>query len=169
MKTIFVWSILALAFSLHAAQLPPEDSFRLSVVEVVNGGGCRVLHLTIEARSAEMLEMHYEHGGVGSIALYPMSKGMTRKGTVMLASMRGSDIACHTVVSLSCDSGPGSYVSSPASFDIERRTDFASVFEITITNGVYRLDRPLVIGKRNGEAMRLVVGSWNWEQGSQRN
>jgi hypothetical protein len=164
MKTISVWSILALAFSVHAAQLSPDDSFRLSAVEVVNGGGCRVLHLTIEARSAEMMEMHYEHGGVGSIALDPSTKGKIRKGTVMLASMLGSDV-CHTVVSLY--SSPGSYVSSPASFDIERDTDLASVFEITITNGVYRLDRPLVIGKRNGKTMRLVVGSWNWEQASQ--
>lgn len=85
----------------------------------------------------------------------------------MLASMLGSEVARDSVASLYTP--PGSHVGSSASFDLERGKDLALAFEITITNGVYRLIRPLVIGKRHGETRRLVVGSWNWEQGSQRN
>ena len=167
MKTLSVCSIVALAFSLHAAQLPPTNSFRLSVVEVVNGPGCRVMNLKIETRSAEMVEMRWERGAGGSVGLVPSRNGKCLEGTVMLASMLGEgDVVCHTVTALY--GRPGTHARSPVSFDIKAGTDLASVFEITITNGVYRLDRPLVVGKRNGETMRLVVGSWNWQQVSQR-
>ena len=39
-----------------------------------------------------------------------------------------------------------------------------SVFALTVTNGLYKLNQPLVIGTRSGETMRLIVGTWNWDQ-----
>ena len=55
--TLLVCTILAVAFSSSAATLPPADSFRLTVEEVVQSSGCRVVNMKITTRAAEMMQM----------------------------------------------------------------------------------------------------------------
>ncbi len=166
MKTLFPCTILALAFNIGAAELPPVDSFRLTIEEVVQSSACRVINLQIEARSAEMVAVRWDQGAGGSVGLADSKKGNARGGTVTLASMLGQcNTVCHTVTVLRAG---GAQASNPLSFDVGQGTELASVVVVSITNGVYKLDRPLVIGTRNGETMKLVVGSWNSEQVSRK-
>jgi len=165
MKTVFACTILTLAFSLHAAQLPPADSFRLTVEEVVQSSACRVVIMKIEARSAEMVTVLYEQGGHASVGLTHTRKGEAREGSLTLVSMLGEiSTVCHTVTVVRAG---GAQASKPASYNLKRGTELASVVALSVTSGVYKVDRPLVIGERNGEAMRLVVGNWNWDRLSQ--
>jgi RNA polymerase sigma factor (sigma-70 family) len=141
--------------------LPPTDSFRLTVDEVVQSSDCRIVNLKIEALSAEMMEMQWQNGATGGVGLAPAIKGNGREGTVVLASMLcESKPICHTTTVLQGRVG-GSHTSAPVSYDLAPDTKLESVVSVTVTNGVYKLDRPLVIGSRKGETMRLVVGSWN--------
>ena len=162
MKTILLLcSALVLALDTQAAPLPAADSFRLTVEEVVQSSACRVVNLKIEARSAEMMEMSWEHGARMGVGLAPTLKGKGREGTVMLASMLGEGSSvCHTTTML-YGRPDGSQTTSPVSYDLAPNSKLESVVSVTATNGLYKLDRPLVIGTHNGETMRLVVGSWN--------
>jgi hypothetical protein len=169
MKTIpLSCTILALAFGLGAAPLPPQGLFRLTVEELVQSDYCRVIKLKLEARpNAEMLALRSEGGFGGSVILGLTPKGKTREGSVTLASMLcESNSACHVTTLLESFSGAamsGSAIGH-GSYELAPGATLASVVAVTVTNGLYSLDRPLVIGKRNGETMRLVVGDWNWEQ-----
>jgi hypothetical protein len=98
-----------------------------------------------------------------------MLKGKGREGTLALASMLcESNSFCHVTTLLESRPGGGASASGHGSYELASGAKLASVVSVTVTNGLYKLDRLLVIGKRNGEAMRLVVGSWNWEQVSQK-
>src|SRR6185436_21057543 len=105
--TLLVCTILAFTFSLHAAPLPPDGSFRLIVEQVVQSDYCRVVRLKVEARSvAEMVAVRCEDGSSGSVILAPMLKGKGREGTLTLASMLcESNSACHVTTLL--ESRPG--------------------------------------------------------------
>jgi hypothetical protein len=164
--TVLTCIILALVFRAGAAPLPPEGSFRLTVEKVVQSDYCRVVRLKVEARpKTEMMELRFENGGGGSVILAATPKGKTREGTMTLASMRcESDSTCHVTTLLESRPGGGTSANGHGSYELAPGAKLESVVAVTVTNGFYKLDRPLVIGKRHGEAMRLVVGSWNWEQ-----
>jgi hypothetical protein len=163
-------TILALAASLDAAPLPPDTSFRLTVEKVVQSDFCQVVRLKVEARStAEMMEMRCEDGSGGSVLLAPTSKGKGREGTLTLVSMRcESNSACHVTTLLENRPGGGASASGHGSYQLAPNATLDSVVVVAVTNGNYKLNQPVVIGKRNGQAMRLVVGSWNGEQASQK-
>ena len=99
MKTTrLVCLIFGVSFASHAAPLPPADSFRLTVEELVESSVCRVVQLKIEARpTAEMLEiLHEPENGGSSIILAPTLKGKGCESKVVLASMLGdSNSVCH--------------------------------------------------------------------------
>jgi len=169
MKTTLLASlVLAVAFSSHAAALPPADSFRLTVEELVESSACRVVKLTVEARpTAQMLEILGEpgHGGGSSIILAPALNGKARETKVIVASMLvtgESNSVCH--VATLTQSGGGTSTTSRRSYDLAADAELRSVVVLTATNGLYKLNQPLTVGTRNGQPMRLVVGSWNWEQ-----
>ena len=168
MKTTrLVCLIFGVSFASHAAPLPPADSFRLTVEELVESSVCRVVQLKIEARpTAEMLEiLHEPENGGSSIILAPTLKGKGRESKVVLASMLGdSNSVCH--VATLTQSGEGTRTETRRSYDLAPDTELKSVVVLTATNGLYKLNQPLLIGTCNGVPMRLVVGSWNWEQPS---
>jgi hypothetical protein len=159
-------TLFALAFSLGAAPLPPEGSFRLNVEEILQSDHCRVVRLKVEARAgAEMMEMRCADGSGGSVVLASAAKGKTREGTMAVASMLcESNSACHVTTVLESRPGGGSSASGHGSYDLAPEATLTSVVSLTVTNGLYKLNRPLTIGRRNGHAMQLIVGSWNWEQ-----
>ena len=153
--TLLVCTILAVAFSSSAATLPPADSFRLTVEEVVQSSGCRVVNMKITTRAAEMMQMSWDNGARMSSGLSSVLKGKAREGTVVLASMFGEGFtACHTTTTVQSSI-------LPVSYDLAPGTKLESVVSLSVTNGIYKLDRPLVVGTRNGETMRLVVGKWD--------
>ncbi len=153
--TLLICTILAVAFSSRAAPLPPADSFRLTVEEVVQSSGCRVVNIKITTRAAEMMQMSWDNGVRMSSNLSPAFKGKAREGTVVLASMLGEGFTvCHTSTTVQSSI-------LPVSYDLAPGMKFESVVSLSVTNGIYKLDRPLVVGTRNGETMRLVVGKWN--------
>lgn len=161
--------VVLLAWSSIAAPLPPNGFYRLTMEEVVNTGHCRVLSLKIEARpTAEMMELRFlESRGGGSCLLSGNPKSKTREGKLVFAAMRTDrESAVETTTVLQTGSG-GSSASLPASYDVPPDADVETFFSLSVTNGLYELNRPLIIGKRNGEPIRFVVGRWNWEQLSQ--
>jgi hypothetical protein len=158
--------ILVVSCGLHAAPLPPADSFRLTVEELVESSVCRVVQLKVEARpTAEMLQMLGEpgYGGGSGINLTPTLKGKARETKVIVASMLGdTNSVCHVATLI--QSGVGSRTTERRSYNLAPETELKSVVVLTVTNGLYKLNQPLEIGTRNGQPMRLVVGNWNWEQ-----
>ena len=159
----FICGFLTLVFSGVAASLPPEGSFRLTVDELVKSDHCRVVRLKVEARAGvEMLALRCEDGSSGSVALIPTLKGKGREGTMTLAAMMcESNSTCHVTTLLESRPGSGTSASGHGSYALPRGATLASMVSVTVTNGLYPLNRPLQVGKRNGEVMRLVVGSWN--------
>ena len=115
-----------------------------------------------------MMEMRCADGSGGSVILAATAKGKMREGTMTVASMLcESNSACHvTTVLESCPGGSSS--SGHGSYALAPGATLASMVSVTVTNGLYKLNRPLMIGNRNGHAMQLVVGSWNWEQVSRK-
>jgi hypothetical protein len=167
MKTQFLSCIiLSLAWSLIGAGLPPEGSFRLTVNEIVGTGHCRVLTLKVQARAtAEMMAIRFpDGGGEGSCTLTGSSKSKMREGEIVLATMRSHPESPVETTTVLQTSAKGSHVSLPASYELPSTAQVDAVFSLSVTNGLYELNRPLLIGKRNGEPIRLVVGRWNWEQ-----
>jgi len=158
--------ILSMALSSIGAPLPPNGFYRLTVEEVVNTSHSRVLNLRIEARpTAEMMEMRFLEGnGGGSCILSGNPKSKIREGKVVFVAMRTDrDSSVATTTVLQSGSG-GSHASLPASYDSPSDVEVGKIFSLSVTNGLYDLNRPLVIGTRNGEPIRFVVGRWNWEQ-----
>jgi hypothetical protein len=163
--TLLACIILAAACASQAASLPPADSFRLTVDQLVESSVCRVVQLKVEARpTAPMLEIlaDSEDGG-SSIILAPTMKGKGRESKVIVASMLGDSNSVWHVTTLT-QSGEGTRTEARRSYDLAPGTELKPVVVLTATNGVYKLNQPLVVGTRNGVPMRLVVGSWNWEQ-----
>ena len=160
--------IVSLAWASMAAPLPPNGFCRLTIEEVVNTGHCRVLNLKIEARpTAEMMALETEGRGSGSCRLSGNPKSKIREGKLVLVAMRTDhESPVETTTVLQSGSG-GTSASFPASYDVPPDAQVETFFSLSVTNGLYELNRPLVIGKRNGEPMRFVVGRWNWEQLSQ--
>ena len=116
-----------------------------------------------------MAEMRCTDGSGGSVVLASTAKGKMREGTMTVASMLcESNTACHVTTLLESRPGGGTSASGHGSYELAPGATLASFVSVTVTNGLYKLNRPLTIGKRNGEAMQLVVGSWNWEQVSKR-
>ena len=153
--TLLACTILAVALISRAATLPPADSFRLTVEEAVQSSGCRVINLKITTRSAEMMQMSWDNGARMSSGLSPAFKGKAREGRVVLASMFGEGFTvCHTTTTVQSSI-------LPVSYDLAPGTKLESVISVSVTNGIYKLDRPVVVGTRNGETMRLAVGRWN--------
>jgi hypothetical protein len=139
------------------APLPPADSFRLTVEEVVRSSACNVLALKVEVRSAEMLALRWGNGGGGGSTI--LNQG--REGSIVFASMLAEgDSLCHTVTVIQSSVG-GSHVTARMSYTLAPDEKLESVFSLIVTNGVYKLDRPLTIGSRKGESMQLVVGRWS--------
>src|SRR4051812_15392251 len=163
--TVQACTMLAVTFISHAAPLPPDGSFRLTVEQVVQSDYCRVVKLKVEARSAaEMMATECDNGFGGSVILAPILKGKGREGALTLAStLCESNSACHVITLL--ESRPGeSSVAGHGSYDLAPGAKLESIISVSVTNGLYKLDRPLLIGKRNGEVIRLTVGSWNPKQ-----
>ena len=159
--TLLACTILAVAWSAPAASLPPANSFRVTVEEVVQSSHCRVVTLKIEARSAEMMAIRWGNDGAAELALDPAPKGKGREGSVILASMQGErSSVCHTSTVLQ-GRGGGSQTSAHGTYNISAGAKLESVISLSVTNGLYKLNQPLVIGTLNGKAMRLTVGSWN--------
>lgn len=105
------------------------------------------------------------YGGGSSIILAPTLKGKARETKVIVASMLvtgDSNSVCH--VATLTQSGVGTSTTSSQSYELAPGVELASVVVLTATNGLYKLNQPLTVGTRNGRPMRLVVGSWNWEQ-----
>jgi hypothetical protein len=164
--TLLACTVLALTWSLPAASLPPADSFRVTVEEVIQSIHCRVVTMKIEARSAEMMAIRCENDGGAELALDPTLKGKGREGTVILASMQGErSSVCHTTTVLQGRAG-GSQTSAHGTYDLPAGAKLESVIFLSVRNGLYKLNHPLVIGTRNGKTIRLTVGSWN--QGTQK-
>jgi hypothetical protein len=160
--------MFVLACCLQAASLPPPDSFRLTVEEVVGDSAVRVVTLKVLARTnAQMMEILHEPAtGGSSIGLAPALKGKGRETTIVLAAMYGdTDTNCH--VTTVTKSGDGTRTTQRASYEIRQTTELSSVVAVTATNGIYRLNQPLEIGTRNGVRMRIVVGNWNWDRVAQ--
>lgn len=160
--------IVSLAWSSIAAPLPPNGFYRLTMEEVVNTGHCQVLNLKIEARpTAEMMALEMEGRGSGSCRLSGNPKSKIRDGKLVLVAMRTDrESPVETTTALQSEGG-GTFATFPASYDAPPDARVETLFSLSVTNGLYELNRPLVIGKRNGEPIRFVVGRWNWEQLSQ--
>jgi len=162
--TLLACVILAVAFSSSGAPLPPADSFRLAVNEVMQSDYCRVITLKVEARSrTEMMAIRCDDGSGGSTTLGPVLKGKAREGTLTLASTRCESNSCHVTTLLQSRFGSGTSAGH-GWYDLAPGAKLESILSVTVTNGLYKLNRPIVIGERNGQTIRLVVGSWNWEQ-----
>lgn len=159
----------SLTWCLAGAGLPPDGFFRLTVNEIVGTDHCRVLTLKVQARvAAEMLTIRFPDGGAeGSCTLTEASKSKVREGEIVLAAMRSHTESPVETSMVLQTSSKGSHVSFPASYGLPATARLDSIFSLSITNGLYELNRPLLIGKRNNEPIRLVVGRWNWEKLSQ--
>jgi hypothetical protein len=167
MKSILLTCIiLVISCGVHAAPLPPADSFRLTVEQLVESSVCRVVQLKFEARpTAEMLRILGEsvYGGGSAITLGPILKGKVKEAKLIVASMLGdSNSVCH--VATLTQSGVGTETTERGSYKLSPETELKSVIVLTVTNGLYKLNQPLEIGRRNGKPMRLVVGNWSWEE-----
>ena len=145
----------------------------LTVEQIVQSDYCRVVTLKVEARpKTEMMALRYQNGGGGSVILgSTVSKGKRVRhveGTLTLASVLCESNSCHVAMLLESPPAGGITASGHGSYPLAPGATLASVVSLTATNGLYALDRPLMIGKRAGETMRLIVGRWNSDQASEK-
>lgn len=153
MKTIaLVCVLIAAASHTFAADYPTTDSFQLMVEEPVQNSGCRVFHVKIFTQSAEWMEVSWDNGANMGGRIPVSRNGNGHEGVIALSSMVGQNLSvCHTTTTVN-DSAL-----MPVSYDLAPGAKFDSIVTLRVTNGVYKVSQPIVIGARNGEIMKLVV------------
>lgn len=154
-KLIATLAIVALAvLSLGAAEAP-ADSFRLSVQEIVQKSGCRVLTIKVAANSGEMISIRGDRGAAMASRLTSTTQGPEQEATIVLAAIRGEESGiCHSTITVQESFWP-------LSFDLQPGQNLESALSLAVTSGIYKLNNPIVLGKRNGEVLRLTVGKWS--------
>jgi hypothetical protein len=143
----------------------PEGCFRLTRENVVHDASLQVVRLSIEAVSAQMMQLREGVGaGRATVALSRSDDGGTRAGSTVLAAMllvneplqAGARYQAEAVLE-----SRGARTTRQERCDLGPSSKLAEAFSITVTNGLYRLDQPLVVGTNHGQSIQLLVGRWN--------
>jgi hypothetical protein len=142
-----------------------SDQFSVTLEEQVADSTFRLVILKIEARAAEMLQLRGEGGSARpAVALSRAETGSNREGRVVLAGMlvaneplqAGSRYQAYQALE-----SRGARATQRGLYELGPSSTLETDFAVTITNGTFPLDRPLLIGTCHGQPIVLRVGRWD--------
>ena len=172
-KMLFSFFVcLALAFSAcrqHSSDTVPSGSFRLIVNDMVKDETFRFASLKVS--SAEPGILSYDIQGSRGTCELLISGDKLREGRFSLVANRASDSRAtnafiQTGLQLNVEGGDGGMLVQGSAqarggggFYASKDAKLEDLVTMTATNGFYPLDKPLEIGRINGKALMLTVGT----------
>jgi hypothetical protein len=143
----------------------PADRFRVSLEARVQDSTFQLVILKIEARSAEMAQLQGEEGSARkAVALSRAETGAAREGRVILAAMLVANEPLQTGAryqAYQALESRGARATRRGLHELGPSSTLETDFTVTVTNGTFPQDRPLIIGTCNGQPIELTVGRWN--------
>lgn len=140
-----------------------SDSFHLSVQSIITQGDLKVSLIRYHLPQNASVYVHIEHSN-GYVSMQdaptPQGEGRQREGQVILSASRvaraGDAFASiQTLIRLETDHASSG---GPAVSYIPAATNLDAYFSVTATNGDYKLDTPIEIGRWDGKPVTLLVG-----------
>ena len=137
----------------------PNDSFRLTVHEVVSDTDTRVSLLTIQLSRAGSVSVDGD-GFHKQVALPVAQEGVVREAQVSLSAARVAPSQnkfayIQTLIHVKTATGSAG---GPDVHPVPTDTTLASFFSVSATGGVYKMDTPVTIAQMQGKPVTLVVG-----------